>query len=297
MKRNTITLVALLAVLVVVAYLVMQKPGEQSSSGSGAALVHLDSVAVDRLEIKSAKSHVVLEKQGVDWFLREPMTYKADPTAVANFIHEIKTLEVKNVVSDRPEKFEVFQVDTTSATRLTVYEHGTPTVNLLVGKIGSTYTEQYVRKLPSNDVDAVDVSMNYTVNRSANEWRDKGIVSVPKENIKEIRYQYGDTTFTVAFQDSAWMLGKDRIRTEDVTSVVNALSDFKADDFIDSTLHPTPKITGAISYGGVQLRFSFLKSQNKYAVQSSGSAQWFVVEAWKANPILKRKKDFVKIAK
>ncbi len=297
MKRNTITLVALLVVLLVVAYLVMQKPGEQSSSGTGVALVHLDSVAVDKLEVKSAKIHVVLEKQGVDWFLREPLNYKADAAAVANFIHEIKSLEVKNVVSDKPEKFEVFQVDTTYATRLTVYEHGSPTTTLLIGKIGSTYTEQYVRKLPSNDVDAVDISMNYTVNRSANEWRDKSIVSVPKDNIKEIRYQYGDTTFTVAFQDSAWTIGKDRIRTEDVTSIVNSLSDFKADDFIDSTIRPTPKLTATISYGGVQLRFSFLKTQNKYAVQSSVSPQWFTVETWKANPILKRKKDFGKLPK
>ncbi len=297
MKRNTITLVALLVVLLVVAYLVMQKPGEQSSSGVGALLVHLDSVAVDKLEIKAAAKHIVLEKQGSDWFLTQPINYKADQPTVANFIHDMKSLEVKNVVSSKPEKFEVFQVDTASATRVTAYEHGSPSVTLLFGKIGSSYTEQYVRKLPSNDVDAVDLTLNYAVNRSLNEWRDKSIVSVPKENIKEIRYQYGDTTFAVAFKDSVWMIGKDAIRAEDVTGVVNSLSDFRADDFIDSTLHPTPKLTAAIYYGGVQLRFSFLKTQNKYAVQSSGSPQWFTVESWKANPVLKRKKDFGRLAK
>jgi hypothetical protein len=297
MKRNTITLVALLVVLVLVAYLVMQKPGEQSSSGVGALLVHLDSVAVDKFDIKSAKAHVVLEKQGIDWFLREPINYKADQSTVANMIHEIKTLEVKNVVSSKPEKFEVFQVDTVSATHLTAYEHGSPSVSLLVGKIGSSYTEQYVRKLPSNDVDAVDLTLGYAVNKSVNDWRDKSIVFVPKENIREIRYQYGDTTFTVAFKDSVWMIGKDPVKTEDVTGVINSLSDFKADDFIDSTLRPAPKITALISYGGIQLRFSFLKTQNKYAIQSSASPQWFVVEPWKANPILRRNKDFGRTAK
>jgi hypothetical protein len=297
MKRNTITLVALLVVLLVLAYLVMQKPGEQSSSGVGALLVHLDSVAVNKFDIKSGKAHIVLEKQGIEWFLREPVDYKADQPTVANLIHDMRTLEVKSVVSSRPEKFDVFQVDTVSATRLTVYEHGSPSVSLLVGKIGSSYTEQYVRELPSNDVDAVDLSLNYTVNRSVNDWRDKSIASVPKENIKEIRYQYGDTTFTIAFKDSVWMIGKDPVKTEDVTGIINALSDFKADDFIDSTLRPAPKLTALISYGGVQLRFSFLKTQNKYAVQISSSPQWFVVESWKANPILKRKKDFAKPAK
>ncbi len=297
MKRNTVTLIALLAVLLVVAYLVMQKPGEQSSSGAGTLLVHLDSVAVDKFDIKSPKSHIVLEKQGVEWLLKEPVNYKADQAAVGNLIHDIKNLEVKNIVSSKPEKFEVFQVDTVSGTRVTTYEHGTPSILLIIGKMGSTYTEQYARKPPSNDVDAIDMTVSYLTTRTANEWRDKSIVTTPKESVKEIKYQYGDTTFTVAYKDSVWMIGNNVVKTEDVAGVINSLSDFKADDFIDSTLSPASKITALLSYAGLQLRFSFLKTQNKYAVQCSNSPQWYVVESWKTNTILKRKKDFVKTGK
>jgi hypothetical protein len=46
-------------------------------------------------------------------------------------------------------------------------------------------------------------------------------------------------------------------------------------------------------FAGAQLRFSFDKTMNKYDVQSSNSPQWFVLEPWKANPILKRKKEIV----
>ncbi len=294
MKRNTVTLIALLVVLLVVAYLIMQKPGEQSSSGTGTPLVRVDSVAVDKIEITSPKAHVVLEKQGPDWFVKAPIDYKADQASVVNTIHDIKNLEVKNVVSNKPDKFEIFQVDTVSSTHFTVYEHGAPTVTLLIGKIGSSYSEQYVRKLPSNDVDVVDMTISYLNNRSVNDWRDKAIVNTPKDGIKEIKYQYGDTTFTVSFKDSVWIIGKDLVKTEDVNNILTYLSDLKADDFIDSTLHPAPKINALISYAGLQLRFSFLKTQNKYAVQSSNSPQWYIVEAWKTSSILKRKKDFVK---
>ncbi len=296
MKRNTITLVVLLAVLLVVAYLVTQKPGEQSSSGAGTALVHLDSAVVDKLDVTSPKTHVVLEKQGADWYVKEPINYRADQATVANTIHDIKSLNVKNVVSNKPEKFELFQVDTASATRVTAYEHGTPSVALLVGKVGGQYTEQYMRKLSSNDVCAVDLTVNYLTNRPVNEWRDKAIVTTPKEGIKDIQYQYGDTTFAVSFKDSLWMIGKNIIKMEDVNNVLTYLSDLKGDDFIDSTLHPAPKITALLSYAGFQVRFSYLKTRNKYAVQSSNSPQWFILELWKANSILKRKKDFVKAA-
>ena len=297
MKRNTVSLIALLLVLLAVAYLVTTRPGEQSSSGLGTPLLHVDSVSVDKLEIRSAKSHIVLEKRGVEWYLSMPIDYKADQASVGTLIHDVKSLDVKNVVSDKPEKFPVFQVDTATGILFAIYEKGVEKDSLLVGKIGASYTDLYVRKLPSNDVDAVDASILYQINRGAKEWRDKTILTVPKDNIKEIKYQYGDTTFTLAYQDSVWKIGTSVVQTTDVSGILGSLSNLQADDFIDTTMHPAPKINALVSYAGYQLRFSFLKSQSKYAVQTSNSPQWFVVDTWKTNSILKRKKDLVKPAK
>lgn len=297
MKRNIVTLIVLLAVLLVVAYLVLQKPGEQSSSGGGVPLLAIDSVAVDKLDIQSSKSRVVLEKRGAAWYLKEPIDYLADQASVGTLIHDVKNLEVKNVVSSKPEKFPVFQVDTISGILFSVYEKGINNNSILVGKIGASYTDLYVRKLPSNDVDAVDASILYQVNRGAKDWRDKTILKMSKENIKEIKYQYGDTTFTLAYVDSVWMVGKNSVKTEDVNGILGWLSNIQADDFIDTTIQPAPKVSALVSYAGNQLRFAFLKVQNKYAVQTSNSPQWFVVEQWKANSILKRKKDLVKPVK
>ncbi len=297
MKRNTVTLVALVVILLVAAYLVMQKPGEQSASGLGTPLLHIDSVAVDKLEIRSPKGSVVLVKQGSDWYLKEPIDYKAEQASVGALIHELKNLTIKNVVSNKPDKFAVFQVDTASGTHFSVYQNGTRTDSLIVGKMGSTYTEMYIRRLPSHDVDAVDGALQYQVNRQPKEWRDKTIIKVPKESIKDIRYQYGDTTFALAFQDSAWKIGNNVVKTEDVNGILGWLSNLQADDFIDTTLHPAPRLTCVISFGDNQLRFARLTKLNKYAVQVSSSPQWFVVEDWKAASILKRKKDLLKQAK
>ncbi len=297
MKRNTLTLVALVVILLVVAYLVMHKPGEQSLSGPGTPLLHIDSVAVDKLEIRSPKSTVVLAKQGTDWYLKEPIDYKAEQTSIGTLIHDLKNLSVKNVISDKPEKFPVFQVDTASGTHVAIYQNGKKTDSLLVGKMGSTYTEMYVRRLPSNNVDAVDGSLQYQINRQPKEWRDKTIIKVPKESIKEIKYQYGDTTFTLALQDSVWKIGNNVVQMGDVNGILGWLSNFQADDFIDSTLHPAPRLTCLISFNDNQLRFARLTKLNKYAVQASSSPQWFVVEDWKASSILKRRNDLVKPAK
>jgi hypothetical protein len=63
---------------------------------------------------------------------------------------------------------------------------------------------------------------------------------------------------------------------------------------VDTLVSKPPKITAQISYGGAQLNFAYLKDGDKYLVQSSNSPQWFEVQSWRANQVMKRKKDLVK---
>jgi hypothetical protein len=291
MKKNTYILISLFSCLLIIAYLVLQKPGEQSaSSASTGPVFKVDSLSVDKIEIKTPASSLVLEKRGVEWFLSKPVNYKADQAHVGQIIHQIKNLEVKNIVSSKPEKHSVFQVDQTG-TQVTVYEIGAEKASFVLGKMAGSYSESYARSMNSDDVFIVEGASSYLFDRPVKDWRDKTILTAPKENIKDIRYQYGDTTFTVTFSDSAWFAGKEKVQQSVIEAVVSSLSNLQADDFIDSTV--SPKVTAMIAYAGAQIRFSFNKNVNKYYVQSSNAPQWFVLDPGKANQILKRKKDFV----
>jgi hypothetical protein len=291
MKRNTYILTGLFVILLIIAFLVMQKPGERSATSASSGLLYtVDSLSIDKIEIKAPASSLVLEKRGVEWFVTKPVNYKADQAAIGHIIHQIKNLEIKNIVSDKPEKQAVFQVDQTGI-QVTVFEKGTEKIAFILGKMAGSYTESYARKLNSNDVLIVEGASSYMFDRQVKEWRDKTIFTTPKESVKDIRYQYGDTIFNLTNSDSIWYVGKDKAQQSVVDGLLTSLSNLQADDFIDSTL--SPKVTAMIAYGGVQIRFSFDKTMNKYYVQSSTSPQWFVLEQWKASQILKRKKEIV----
>ena len=295
MKKNTYILIGLFIVLLIAAFLVLQKPGEQSAgSASSGLLFKIDSLLVDKIEIKTPTTAVALEKRGVEWFVSQPINYKADQANVGQIIHQIKNIEIKSAISNKPEKHSVFQVDQTG-TNIKVYEKGVEKAGLILGKMAASYTESYARKLGSDEVLLIEGVSNYTFTRPLKDWRDKTIFNTPKENIKEVQYQYGDTSFVVAFKDSAWFVGKEKAQQPVVDGILSALSNLQADDFIDSTI--SQKIMATVAYGGVQLRFSFDKSANKYNVQSSNSQQWFVLEQWKSNQILKRKKDIAQANK
>ena len=293
MKRNA-TLLGLFAVLLIIAYVVLQKPGEQSLSDEASGnLVEVDSLKIDRIEIKSSALDLALEKRGAEWFIQRPLSYRADQSAVGSVLHQAKSLEVKSIVSSNPGKHSMFTVDS-MGTFVKIYEMGAERAAFIIGKPGSSFSETYVRKVNSNDVALVDGSFGYVFNRTLREWRDKNIATVPQENIKDVKFQYGDTTFTLMLKDSVWLIGRDSTQTPAVQDLLRNLSSVTADDFIDTSLSPQPKISTLISYGGVQLRFAFSKPAGKYYVQSSASPQWFVMEPWRANPLVKRKKELVK---
>lgn len=294
MTRNTYILLGVFGVLVVAAYLVMQKPGERSSSGEpGEYLVSVDSLAVDRIAIKSPTGTVVLEKKGVEWFVQQPISYRADQSNLATLIHDMKNLEAKNIVSNKPEKHAVFQVDSTG-TQIRIFEKGAEKASFIIGKAASGFAEMYARRASTNDVMLVNGASGYVFNRPVKEWRDRTIFTVPRDNIKEVRYQYGDTTFILAFKDSTWAIGKDSTQDWVVSNLISSLSNVQADDFVDTLTNRPPKLTAQISFASTQLNFFYNKEGDKYLVQCSASPQWFEMQSWRANQILKRKKDIVK---
>ena len=293
MKKNTYILVGVLAILLVIAVILMNRPGEKNLSADNSHyLFNVDSSAIDKITLYSPQSKVTLEKKDGEWFLTEPIAYRADQSAVALVLHQSRELDVEEVVSSNPEKRSIFQVDSTG-TAVRLLQGGEERAAFVVGKTGQSYAETYVRASRSNDVDLVKGSLSWSFGKSVKDWRDKTIFTVPKETIRQISYQYPDEKFSAVLQDSVWMIGTDKAKVADLSTLLGSLSNVQADDFVDSTIIPAPKISATISIGATQLRLSEIKGKDSYLVQTSLSPQWFVVQGWRAKQILKHKKDLI----
>jgi hypothetical protein len=297
MKRNVWILLAILVLLVLATLVVMQQPGEVSSSGSGGkVLVDYDSSAVDKLEIISTKLAVTLERQGGKWMLTSPLRYQANETFVAEAVGKGKHIEVSKPVSTNPENQFRFEVDTTG-TRVQMYERGTLKAVFFVGKASPSFTETYVRPAGSNDVYLTNGILTSTFNRRLEDWRERTVFKTDQEGIKNVKFTYGDTTFTLALKDSLWKIGNDSTVQPTVKSFLSTLANVQADEFVDSALADAPKLTAAIEVNGIQLRFYATKDATKYFVQTSESPQWYVLQQWRVTQLLKRKKEFLPAAK
>lgn len=291
MKRPTLLLIGMLVVLCGAAYLVMMRPGEQSlETGAGELIAQIDSALVDRIDIVTPASHLVLERRGIVWYVSSPVDAKADHQIVAGILSRARMMRSIAVVSSKPEKHGVFQVDSTG-TQVVLYQGQQEAAAFVVGKASASFAETFVRRKNSNDVMTVEGSLGWMFSRSVKDWRDKTILNVPRAEIQRVQFQYGDTTFSLAFRDSVWTLDNRQPNASAVDAFLSAISSFQCDDFAESA--PAGKPLAMITAGETQLRFVFDKASSRYQVQSSASPQWYVVESWRANQILKRKKELL----
>jgi hypothetical protein len=293
MNRSTGILVTVLVALGIVAYMILQRPGESSSTGQlGERLVQYDSAAVDRLEISSPSLRVTLAREGGTWMLIEPLRAKADEAAVTAAVGKGNHIELKTLVSSNRGKRSLFQVDSTG-TLVRVFERGTEKALFRVGKTGGSYTETYVRKEDADNVYLADGMFGYTFNRQPREWRDRNVYKAEREAVTSIRFHYGDTTFTLALRDSVWALDGDSTVESAVRGFLSSLTTLQADDFIDTVLVPLPRLVAMLEVNGTQIRFHEEKGATVYVVQSSASPQLYTMQPWRVTGVLKRKKDFL----
>ncbi|HUI10019.1 MAG TPA: DUF4340 domain-containing protein [Bacteroidota bacterium] len=293
MTRNTWVLAGVLAALVVVAYLVMQRPGESSTpESSGKMLVDFDSAAVDRIDVRGPAGATVLERQGGEWMVTSPVHYRADDATVGSTLSAGKHIELTGLVSSNPDKRGLFQLDSTG-TVVSIYEHGSAKAVFWIGKPSTSYTETYVRRDGSDNVYLATGMFASTFARRTSEWRDKTIFRTDQDAIGQVTLRFGDTTVVLARQDSVWKVGDEIAKNDAVKNFTGALANLQADDFTDTAMAVMPPLIVQIEVAGTQLRFYQAKGADRYIVQTSGSPQLFQIYNWKGAQLVKRKKDFV----
>jgi hypothetical protein len=291
MKRSTVGLFGALIGLIGIAYLVTLKPGESSVDISeGDLLVAIDSALVDKIQITNAGDEVVLEKRSDQWFVTAPVDDAADAAAVGTALRQAADLRIKGIVSQKAEKHPIFQVDS-MGTEVTLHQADQEPVTIIVGKSSSSFLETYVRQYGSDDVALINGSLSQTFRSAPRDWRDKAIIAVPAQSIRKIDYAYGDTTFSVELMDSVWMVGSSLANQSAVNNLITTLSSLTCDDFLASP--PPQKIMATISLSGLQVSFAYDRSVKKYYATSSSSDRWHVLEGWRADQVLKRKKDLL----
>ncbi|NOY05559.1 MAG: DUF4340 domain-containing protein [Chlorobi bacterium] len=292
MKTNITFLAVIFIVLLVVAILIVTNSGERSINPEEIPqLIAVDSAAVDGITITRGSTTIELRRSGNTWKIEKPVSYRADAKKVGDLLHELSAVKASTVVSSKPEKHGVFQVDSTG-TELRIMEHGKPVVHLVVGKNGPDFTSRYMRLADENEVWMVTGLSYGILSDNPSDWRDRMILDVKKDLVRRVQFQYADTVFVLNRDDSLWTVDGEPADQGRVESFLSSLASLSADEFLDTmTTAPGPPRC-VLDVDGTQIRFYPGGEGNLYFLQTSVSPQWFQVSEWRVNALLKKKMDF-----
>jgi len=298
MKSNKTYLYLLVfAVLLAAAYFITSDKGEKTSSYElkDKKLFVLDSVKVDKIEIKSSGGDLVLSKSTGEWKTVSPVDYMANTELVNKAISSLKNFNIESIISTNPAKKDTYGFNENNQAEISVYEGGNLKGKFLMGN-AAVGTSSYIKKMDSDNIYITDaLERTDFVKPDLNEWREKNIVSIPKQSVNSIEFISPEETFTVSKDAS----GKYFVGTDSVTNafdgILNLLENFQTTNFADTLINDESAFKNIINIDNGnknQIKFLMIPTTPvKYYVKVEGDKQIYELEDGAAKNLLKTKKD------
>ncbi len=235
-NKSTVILGITFFVLVGIYFLVSYNPREISE---GARPLFEEALPeIDKMEFTSvSKGHIVLEKQNGEWFVTEPLEYKAFDRDVEMMLDQLKDIKIEGIVSTREEAQNEYSVGDSTGTLFVAYSGGQPVIEAIVGKQSMQIGHTYARMKGSNEIMMWRGMFSQEVIRDADDWRDKRVYSYNATDITSVKIEQSGLVRELALEDTVWVYtenGQEKpVDSQNVIRSLNVLANLICDDFGD----------------------------------------------------------------
>jgi len=237
-KLNSKILLIVLISLVLVFVLSRLYRAPSLESNLRKELVSIDTSRVDEIRILTQKQEgeIKLARIGNNWKVtKAQLQAETDLGLVNSFLGSIKSIKPIRLATRKKEKWEEFNVGE-KGIHATIYNSGKKLADIIVGKTGfsqsGSYT--YVRLSDENETYAVEGFLESSFNKSYNDWRNKTILKLKKDDIIKVTYQYpADSGFVIEKRDSVWYAANQIADKNKVDVLLNQLTYKSLNEFQD----------------------------------------------------------------
>src|SRR3989441_7147349 len=235
-------LVLLLVALGLGLYLwLVEMPAEQKrvkAETTAKKLVDFKEDEVQGFTIISAQGEMAVIREDGRWTIRKPKPMEADATAVGEFLRTLMLAQVSRVVDETGTDLKAYGLDTPRLTVSLRLVSGTQTVRL--GDAGPLSATLYAKRNDSPKVLLTTLAGRDLVTKSIQEFRRKRVLSFDRLRVTRLKIAGPQETIVLyregQGEKAVWKI-KEPIETAadqpEVKSLLFALEDLKAQDFID----------------------------------------------------------------
>lgn len=203
MKNKNLLLGVLLAVLVLLIVLPKMMP---ETKGYPERFAELDTSRVTALDISKGEDRVRIDKQNGQWWLTEPVNWKADARALDRLLAELPELGARALINKNTggEADDRYELGADQATILRVYEGAEERLALRIGKASQDFSSGFVRYDDSEPIYRSNRNLSSRVPSDPARWLDKLIYKEEQDNLATVQLHRGDGTLSFSNADTAW---------------------------------------------------------------------------------------------
>lgn len=248
---NTKTLIILLAVLIGI-YLLSKLSSDDERSFKS-EMVTIDTTDVTKIVIMpklgGEGSEVVLTRSGQAWDLESGgKSYKPDMATVNNVLRELKSMKSERVAATDNSRWAEFEVTDSTATRVKLFKNKKLISDVYIGKFNyvqppSTQDPRqqqrgkmstFVRPAEDDEVYVVDGFIKMSIQANVDNYRDKTLCQVNKDDITTITFKYpNNNSFVMQKEDAKWFINGQETDSIKTLQYLNKLAKVTSSNFVD----------------------------------------------------------------
>jgi hypothetical protein len=304
MNRKTLTSLAVLAVLSLIAFAVLRQPEKGQRTGTKTRPIPAFKAGdFDTLAVTKAGATTTIKKEGDKYKVVSPVAYPADENVAKQAFEAVEKLDFGDLVTEQKTKHAEFEVED-NGLKVAIKKGDKVLAEVLVGKAMGGNT--LVRVPGKDDVWQGLGSFRYNFDRDATNWRDKTITKVAQGDVEkiELKNKGGGSAVLKKEGEDKWTVVESSVKIDKLdgtipSGIASTLSSWITNEFVDAAKpeetgldDPATTVTVALKGGKtVSVLIGNKKGDEDRYVKTSDSPQVFLVKRYNVDRLDKRPID------
>jgi hypothetical protein len=245
-KILIIVLIALVGIFVLVR--MFRTPGLESNLKKELVTVDTAKVTLIKLWPKVDNGEEIqFVKESKKWSVRKgEKQYNLEQGAAGSMLGYLVKMVPQKMVTRKKDKWADYQVGD-SSTRVQVLADGDVVADVRFGRLGFNQNQMqqqqqfggfggaftHVRLEGEDEVYTVEGFLESSFNRSLNDWRDKSLLRLEKDQIMKVAFNYPDSGFVAEKREKKWWIGDQLADSTKFKSYLTQLENKNASAFAD----------------------------------------------------------------
>ncbi len=278
-----------LAVLLVLWGFAEMLGGGSDTTAARFDLPKLTPADVDTVKVFRATDTLILVRQADNWSVNGHL---ASSQAVTDLFNGLKDTSRAELVAESSTSHAQLGVDSSSGKRVELIKGGQLLASVIVGGRGPGWQGVYARRPGENQVYLIHADLGNVVERQLDDWRDKAVVAVEPDSVREVRVQRGRGGYTLRRGDAGWRFATGA--TADSGAVRRMLEQYRT---LQGGGFPTPAQEDSLDFRWPNRRITLAGRSGPLAalVFDSTASWWYVrhadggtvyrVESWRLDQL------------